>query len=217
LKFDLNEDELTKIVEIIIGLNMKILNSIFNNIEVHIPKLSSVWYKCLKKTAKFYYEYPNMITSNTYFEEQQHKINEIIKDIIQKFIPMKSIIESVKNNKNTSINDYINDFDDDDNTSDKRSNKTRKSKNKSSDKQSDNESDEVYKNSDEELSKLEVVREEDSQSNNDYYTSNNNKQVLEVSEEKHIHLPKYSNKKHNNFHINKPAKNEIDENFFDEF
>ena len=217
LKFDLNEDELSKIIEIIIGLNMKILNTIFYNINVHIPTLLTVWYKCLKKIAKFYYENPTMIKSQNYVEEQQEQMTKIITNIIQKFIPIKHIIETVKNENIVKDMKQFDDEETADKDADKRTDKcTDKRTDKSSDKGTDkskNKSSSEYTSSDEDLSKLNKI------SSKSYYYESDEDINEELSEEKLINLPKYmSNKKffYNN-RYSKPAKNEIDENFFDEF
>jgi len=233
LKFDLNEDELSKIIEIIIGLNMKILNTIFYNINVHIPTLLTVWYKCLKKIAKFYYENPTMIKSQNYVEEQQEQMTKIITNIIQKFIPIKHIIETVKNENIVKDMKQFDDEETADKDADKRTDKctdkrtdkdadkrtdkcTDKRTDKSSDKGTDkskNKSSSEYTSSDEDLSKLNKI------SSKSYYYESDEDINEELSEEKLINLPRYmSNKKffYNN-RYSKPAKNEIDENFFDEF
>jgi hypothetical protein len=171
-----------------------------------------------------------MIKSQNYDEEQQEQMDKIITDIIQKFIPIKHIIESVKNENNVTYMDNLdNDADnkgtyhtgtdkDSDKGSDKDSDKgtdkrnDKSTKNKTTDK-SENKSSSEYTSSDEDLSKLNKI------SSKSYYYESDEDINEELSEEKLINLPKYmSNKKffYNN-RYSKPAKNEIDENFFDEF
>lgn len=207
-KYDLSEDELSKILNIVIGLNIKIMTSIFDEIEIEMPKISIFWYKCLKRVCKYYYENPKIMKSDELFKNSKSYIDESIYHVLQKLIPLKHIINSKKEENN-----YYNFNNNLGNTSETTINKSNSS------------------------NKLKVTLESESHSNsnglqyissdefeNEYYKSEGegngpSKNIKEKSEEKHIKLPKYlfpNKKNYKNQKIVQSAKNEIDENFFDE-
>lgn len=207
-KYDLGEEEFTKILHIVYGLNIKIMTSICNNVEVNAPKLKKFWYKCLKRVAKYYYEHPKVMLSESDFKKTKIQVEESINNILQKFIPLKEIINANKNPPQDKYN-FDNGLGDTDNSSP------------------------IYNDS---KNQLEVTLESETESNglkylssddfaNEYYVSDkedNIKKVNEKSEEKHIKLPKYvfPNKKHyknaKGFKNTQQVKNELDENFFDD-
>ena len=206
-KYDLDEEEFTKILHIVYGLNIKIMTSICNNLEVNAPKLKKFWYKCLKRVAKYYYEHPKVMLSESDFKKTKIQVEDGINNILQKFIPLKEIINANKNPPQDKYN-FDNGLGDTDNSLP------------------------ICNDSN---NKLEVTLESKTESNglkylsseefeNEYYVSDkedNVKKSNEKSEEKHIKLPKYlfPNKKHKNakfFKNTQQAKNELDENFFDE-
>jgi hypothetical protein len=207
-KYDLDEEEFTKILHIVYGLNIKIMTSICNNLEVNAPKLKKFWYKCLKRVAKYYYEHPKVMLLESDFKKTKIQVEESINNILQKFIPLKEIINANKNPPQDKYN-FDNGLGDTDNSSP------------------------VYNDS---KNQLEVTLESETESNglkylsseefdNEYYVSDkedNVKKANEKSEEKHIKLPKYvfPNKKHyknaKGFKNTQQVKNELDENFFDD-
>lgn len=89
-KFDLSESNVIKIFEIIIQLNIEILNNLFIKENGFImPKLCDLFYKSIKRIGKYYYENP-LQSNNT------SEINIIINQNIQKFIPLKDILDYKK-------------------------------------------------------------------------------------------------------------------------
>ena len=95
-KFDLSADDLSKILSILIGLNIKIMATITDDIEVKVPKFKDFWYKCLKKLAKYYYENPKVMLSDLEFEKTHHYVDEVINSVILKYIPLKDILSRKK-------------------------------------------------------------------------------------------------------------------------
>jgi hypothetical protein len=207
-KYDLNQNELSKILEIIYTLNIKIMTPLFNYPINNIPKFKDFWYKCIKKFGKFYYENPKLIKDG----EVNNFLDDTVKNVIQKFIPIKDIINTEK--QKLEKYDFENEpF----------------SENRSFTKQ------------DSSKAKLEVELENTDHSDqlnhavtsefeNEYYNSEAEheisskkleKELIEEDEEKEkqIELPKYLfNKKKNyfNYKLSKmKKKNEMDENFFD--
>lgn len=211
-KYDLSEEDLTKTLHIVYGLNIKIMTALCTDLEINAPKLIKFWYKSLKRVAKYYYEHPKVMLSEYDFKKTKIQIEEAINYTLQKFIPLKDIINANKKPPQDKYN-FDNGIGD-----------TEESNN-----------DDLKHHSEKQL---EVTLESESASNdlkylsseefeNEYYISDkedkdkDNKVALkEKSEEKHIKMPKYlfPNKKH---HKNaklkgNPAKNELDENFFDD-
>lgn len=198
-RFDLSEEDLSKTLSILIGLNVKIMAPITYDIEVKIPKFKDFWYKCIKKIGKYYYEHPKVMLSDLEFEKTYPYIEEAINSIILKYIPLQDILSG----KREPLDVY--NFDELEENLDENSVEIQKSK--------DN---------------IEVTLESKTASDNDlkylsseefeneYYKSDNEKEDKkeEKSEEKHIKLQKYVFPKKN--YKKKIAKNEIDENFFDD-
>lgn len=208
-KYDLNQNELSKILEIIYTLNLKIMTSLFNYQINNIPNFKDFWYKCIKKFGKFYYENPKLIEDH----ENDVYLDDTVKNVIQRFIPIKDIINTEKQ----IVEKY--DFEKDPFSD--------KSKDNSFSKQSSKAKLEVELENTEQSEQLNHAATSDFE--NQYYNSEidkfenckivDNKLVKEQEEEKHIELPKYLfNKKKNyfNYKLSKmKKKNEMDENFFD--
>jgi hypothetical protein len=211
-KYDLTEDDVTKTLHIVYGLNIKIMTSICKDLEVMAPKLSKFWYKCLKSIAKYYYEHPKVMLSESDFKKTKIQIEACINHMLQKFIPLKEIINA--NNKpqqdKYNFDNGLGDTDDSINNN--------------------NNNNKINYDSEQ---PLEVNLESETESNglkylssnefeNEYYVSDSNdnkEKVKEKSEEKHIKLPKYlfpNKKNYKNTKLKQQAKNEIDENFFDD-
>jgi|688.fasta_scaffold260193_1 hypothetical protein len=204
-KYDLDEDEFTKILNIVYCLNIKIMTSICHNLEVNSPKLKKFWYRCLKHIAKYYYEHPKVMLLESDFKKTKIQVEESINNILQKFIPLNEIINATKNPPQDKYN-FDNGLGDTDNSSP------------------------IYNDS---KPQLEVTLASETESNdlkyllsnefdNEYYVSDkedNVKKGNEKSDEKHIKLPKYvfPNKKlYKNSKGFKHKYNELDENFFDD-
>lgn len=86
-KFDLSEDDLNKMLEIILGINIKIITSLYDEIDFSVPKFEIFWLKYLKRMGKYYYENPKITLNKVDFKN-------ILDYIIQKCIPLKKIINS---------------------------------------------------------------------------------------------------------------------------
>lgn len=96
-KFRISEDDLIKIFEVIIELNINVLNKFFiKETDFIMPKLQDLFYKLYKKIGKYYYENPIEPNNNI------NQINNIIKYTMDKFIPLKDIL----NYKNIGIESY---------------------------------------------------------------------------------------------------------------
>jgi len=193
-KYDLSEEELIKILDIIFQLNIKIMTSLFDEIELKIPPFQLFWLKCLKRIGKYYYENPKSAITHV----DSIKINDSIEYIIQKYMPLKDIInsthkqleyynfdkEDTKDTKYSNLNTNIDEID--------QSKALDSSKNDNS---------------------LNYIKSEDFE--NEYYNSNSNKSIdkQESEEVKQINIPKhvYPTTRRKSF----KKKNEIDENFFD--
>lgn len=206
-KYDLSEDDFTKTLHIVYGLNIKIMTSICTDLEVNAPKLIKFWYKCLKRVAKYYYEHPKVMLSDNDFRKTKIQIEECINYTLQKFIPLKEIIHSNKKPPQDTYN-----FDN--GLGDTEESQINKYHNDNSEKQL-----EVNLESETDSNGLKYLSSNEFE--NEYYISDEDK-VKEKSEEKHIKLPKYlfPNKKQNYKNAKlkggQKGKNELDENFFDD-
>jgi hypothetical protein len=212
-KYDLSEDDFTKTLHIVYGLNIKIMTSICTDLEVNAPKLIKFWYKCLKRVAKYYYEHPKVMLSDNDFRKTKIQIEECINYTLQKFIPLKEIIHANKKPPQDTYN-----FDN--GLGDTEESQINKHHNDDSEKQL-----EVNLESETDSNGLKYLSSNEFE--NEYYISDkdNDKEedkVKEKSEEKHIKLPKYlfPNKKQNYKNAKlkgaQQGKNELDENFFDD-
>lgn len=199
-KFELSEEDLSKLLTILIGLNVKIMASITDDIEVKIPKFKDFWYKCLKKIGKYYYENPKVMLSDLDFEKTYGYIDEVVNHILLKYIPLQEILSR----KKAPLDLY--NFDEmDDNLNDAISiNKTKDNLEVTLESKTASENE------------LKYLSSEDFE--NEYYKSDNEndkkRDKNEKSEEKHIKLKKYVFPRRN--YKKKAPKNEIDENFFDD-
>lgn len=211
-KYSLSSTELSKILEIIYTLNIKIITPLFDYTTHDIPTFKEVWYKCIKKFGKFYYENPRLIKDN---EEHDH-LDDTVKNVIQKFIPIKDII----NTKKQVLEKY--DFENEP--------LSEESKEPLFSKESSKAKLKIRLENTEQSEQLNHADTSDFE--NEYYNSNvdieiknisnnsndNVKKDIEDNQDKHIELPKYLlNKKKNyfNYKLSKMKnKNEMDENFF---
>lgn len=212
-KYELSEEDLTKTLHIVYGLNIKIMTSICTDLEVNAPKLIKFWYKCLKRVAKYYYEHPKVMLSENDLKKTKIQIEEAINYTLQKFIPLKEIINANKKPPQDKYN-FDNGL-------------------------GDTEESEKHELNHHSEKQLEVTLESETDSNglkylssnefeNEYYISDkeddkDKANIKEKSEEKHIKLHKYlfphkkNNYKNAKFFKNtQQAKNELDENFFDD-
>jgi hypothetical protein len=205
-KYDLNQNELSKILEIIYTLNIKIMTQLFNYPINNIPKFKDFWYKCIKKFGKFYYENPKLIKDN----ETTNYLDDTVKNAIQNFIPIKDIINTEKQhlekydfeNEPFSENSFSKEPDSSKAKLEVELENTELSEHLNHADTSDFENEYYNSEVEPEIKAKELVKEEE-----------------EEEKEKQIELPKYLfNKKKNyfNYKLSKmKKKNEMDENFFD--
>jgi hypothetical protein len=92
-KYDITEDDISKIFDMIFGLHIKTMTNLFEPIEVSVPQFKIFWYKCLRRIAKFLYENPSLIKIQNN-DQIYLGIDESIKYVIHKFIPFKDIINT---------------------------------------------------------------------------------------------------------------------------
>lgn len=200
-RYDLSEEDLLKTLTMLIGLNVKIMATISDDIEVKVPKFKDFWYKCLKKIGKYYYEHPRVMLSDVDFEKTHSYMDEVINTIILKYIPLKEILSG----KKEPVDVYNFDEMEDNLDNSVEMNKSRDKLEVTLESKTASENDLKYLSSEE--------------FENEYYKSDNEKEIAqnkpEKSEEKHIKLQKYVFPRKN--FKKKMPKNEIDENFFDEF
>ena len=210
-KYDLSENELSKILDIIYSLNIKIMTPLFDYMNIDVPKFKDIWYKCIKKYGKFFYENPKLIKENKQ-NDSLKLLDDTVKNIIQKFIPIKDIINTKKQ--------VFEKYDFDEPFSEKSEEKMFYSRHSSKAKL------EVELENTDDSEKLNHAATSDFE--NEYYNSEIEENVKITGEpikeededkEKQIELPKYLfNKKKNyfNYKLSKmKKKNEMDENFFD--
>lgn len=88
-QYDLSEEDISQMLGIIFGLHVKIMTSLFDDVEFTVPDIEIFWYKTLKRMAKYYFE-------NKVKQPVQSKLDEAVEHVIQKYIPLKDIIKSTK-------------------------------------------------------------------------------------------------------------------------
>jgi hypothetical protein len=204
--YDLNEEELTKILHIVHGLNIKIITAICEDIEINAPKLIKFWYKCLKRVCKYFYEHPKTILSETDFKRCKIQIEESINWCLQKFIPLKEIMNA-KRKKNSDKYNFNNGLDDTESLVHSRDKNSPSKKSIKEDTKF-----KVTLESDSNIDGLRYISSEEFE--NEYYISDkeiSNIDDKEISHEKHIKVPIHKLKKQS---LNK-KKSLIDEQFFD--
>lgn len=208
-KYELNKDDLSKILDLVYSLNIKIMTSIYDVVSISIPKFKDFWYKCIKKVAKYFYENPKHIKENTDILEKDTDLENILKYVLQRFIPIEEILH-LKKHKEHSY-----DFE-----------KASFSENKRSFEEKPKIEVNLEKTDITQPEKNSLIYMSSDEYENEYYKSENNidpneEKQVEKEEEKEIKIPKYFFKKknnYNNFKISnmvKSEKKEEDENFFD--
>jgi hypothetical protein len=212
-KYELSEEDLTKTLHIVYGLNIKIMTSICDELEVKAPKLVKFWYKCLKKVSKYFYEHPKVMLSESDFKKTKTQIEESINNTLQKFIPLKEIINSKQKEPQDKYN-FDNGLGDTDESSTPKHNDSNNKLEVTLESQSD--SNGLKYISSEEFENEYYISDKEDKEDNVKKDNNVNK-----SEEKHIKLPKYlfpNKKNYKNAKLFKTQqnKNELDEHFFDD-
>lgn len=209
-KYELNQDDLSKILDLVYSLNIKIMTSIYDVVSIDIPKFKNFWYKSIKKIAKYFYENPRRIKEHTDVLEKDTDLENILKYVLQRFIPIEEILH-LKKQKEHSYDFEKASF------SENKHNFEEKPKIEVNLEKTDI-TQPVEKNS--------LIYMSSDEYENEYYKSENNidpieEKQIEKAEEKEIKIPKYFFKKknnYNNFKISNMAnsgKKEEDENFFD--
>lgn len=204
--YDLNEEELTKILHIVHGLNIKIITAICEDLEINAPKLIKFWYKCLKRVCKYFYEHPKTLLSETDFKRCKIQIEESINWCLQKFIPLKEIMNA-KSRKHSDKYNFNNGVDD---TESRIHSRDTKSISKNSIKDTKFK---VTLESDSNMDGLRYISSEEFE--NEYYISDKEMKDIddkEVSDEKQIKVPVNKLKKHL---VSNKKKSVLDEQFFD--
>ena len=217
-KYDLTDTELSKILDIIYSLNIKIMTSLFDYIHHDVPKFKLIWYKCIKKFGKFFYENPKLIKDIEHSNESFKYLDDTVKNVIQNFIPIKEIINTKKQ--------HLDKYDFENQPYSEKSIINSKSITNSNSKQK---LEIELRNTDDSKHQDKLNYADTSDFENEYCNSqedNLDKKKLDKNkigedkdkdEEKQIKLPKYLfNKKKNFFNLSKmKKKNEMDEHFFD--
>lgn len=90
--------DLQKNLESVIALNIKIMLSLSNEkkMETNIPSGSVFLYKCLRSTAKAYYNSPKYIREDT--DVQKTLVSEIVELCLQKCIPTRELLDYYSGN-----------------------------------------------------------------------------------------------------------------------
>lgn len=204
-KYSFSEEDVYRMLDVVFILNLKIMATLFGDVEINVPEPKIFWYNCLKSTSKYIYENPKKIKHNLDIDIN-NEMHEIINNVIQKYIPLKDIIESKKESinfhdfNNCNVNDLNENNENNENDNDNQTNK---------------------------ISKLQIIKSKESNSDSDYnvpYISSDESELKDKSEttnndskshDKYIKLPK--NKKDNPYDQyksirinNKNAKNEND-------
>jgi hypothetical protein len=91
---DVSESEFESLLENIISLNIKIIlifSEKYKNEFVTIPNPNDFLYRCIRYTAKAYYDCPSQIDEST--SSQKLMLKEIVDWNVQKYIPLKKIFD----------------------------------------------------------------------------------------------------------------------------
>jgi hypothetical protein len=102
----INEFDLESLLENIISLNVKIIlifSDNYKNDFITIPEGNDFLFRCIRYTAKAYYDCPSQIEEPT--SSQKLMLQEIIDWNIQKFIPLKKIFDYKEHSSQFSDND----------------------------------------------------------------------------------------------------------------
>jgi hypothetical protein len=105
-RYSLSENDILGFFESIFISNVKLMASVFGNIELDIPSFESYWFKALKNIARYFYEQPKILNDDSNVNSIKESLNEILNNVLFKFIPMKKII----NIQNTQQNDSFVNF-----------------------------------------------------------------------------------------------------------
>jgi hypothetical protein len=90
----ISESEFESLIENIISLNIKIVlifSEKYKNEFVTIPNPNDFLYRCIRYTAKAYYDCPSQIDEST--SSQKLMLKEIVDWNVQKYIPLKKIFD----------------------------------------------------------------------------------------------------------------------------
>lgn len=91
---NVSDSDLESLIEKIISLNIKIIlifSENYSNEFVSIPNPNDFLYRCIRYTAKAYYDCPSQIEEPT--SSQKLMLREIVDWNIQKYIPLKKIFD----------------------------------------------------------------------------------------------------------------------------
>jgi len=214
-KYELNQDDLSKILDLVYSLNIKIMTSIYDVVSISIPKFKNFWYKSIKKIAKYFYENPKLIKENTDILEKDTDLENILKYVLQRFIPIEEILH-LKKHKEHSYDFEKASFSENEN---KNEIKIQVNLEKTDITQPIEKNSLIYMSSDE--YENEYYKSENNFENEEKIEEKAQEKAEEKAEEKEIKIPKYFFKKKNNYNnfkisnMAKSGKKEEDENFFD--
>lgn len=215
-KYDLQEEELQKILDTIITLFVKIMINKKNIIVEGIlesytfPKLKYFFYKCLKRISRYYYENPKSlkIDENNEILNSVYKktILDLIGSVVYNMLPMKQIMSILEYkdliNEEKSENDNIFVEYDFNNT------------NTSESSQNSNPKVIIEK----QLSECSLQYVSSDDFDKDYCKSESEQEIQKQDQEedlvKHVKIPKIN--KHKPMNLNKKNRDDLEEYFFDQ-
>lgn len=96
---NISEEHLSKLSELVFTLNNHILIDLYDiDVNLKIPTLKLVWYKCLKQVSKYFYKHPKLLKMYDDEEISSSKIkipiHDVVKITIYKFIPITTAVFS---------------------------------------------------------------------------------------------------------------------------
>lgn len=177
-KFNLNENEL--------------LNLIYSRYNIHkkfnIPTINIFWYKSIKKIAKYFYENPYTIKENTKLLQTNQDLQKILNNAFLSFIPIKQILNSTFNNNLNYVFKQKHTQEEDTQEEDIQEEDTQEEDKPEEDTP---EEDTAEEDTPEKSNKNSLPYLSSENNDDEYYKSDN------MSNEKHINIPKYIFKKNN--------------------
>lgn len=224
-KYNYKQSELEDILNKFILYTIRIVINKYNVdllkqfINFESINLQEFFYKCLKRTARFYYENPKYIENSKFSKE----IDNIILSVLHSYIPLQEILSFIEKNKDREDVLYPYDFNKFSDESKSSNTYTIKSipkktivieKRDHDDKETDKSG--LYYISSEQLDN-EYYNSDKSVNSNKSKESKDNTKSKHTQDEKHINVPrlkkgfKFTKNKSN---INLPKMNEMEENFF---
>lgn len=234
-KYKYSEDEFGDIINEFIIYTIRIVINKYNidvlQHYIKIPKinLQEYFYKCLKRSARYYYENPKYIKDSKYSKE----VDNIIISVLHMFIPLQDILNFIETNQDKKEQYHNYNFDDTYSCSTQSNNSIyikSSPKHKKIIVQKEHNSNDEIENENDKQSGLHYISSEqlDEYDENDKQSAeqkrsdksskkeNGGQKEGDIENEKEINVPRF--KKPFKFVNNKkpyiPRQNELDENFF---